>query len=302
MKKILKQFVDIWKLDFLTKFLSQGKSDNKTTIWFWVISSFVLTLLLLILFTFFVFGSQSKIIDATEKNVPDNAHVTITDGQLTTENIDEPFFREIDVNNAGVNYGKRVAIIINTSKQVYDITSLDDYEGGILVLKDRMYVKSNTRISQFIFTDIPNISFSKKDVIEFEDKYFLFPFSVIAGIFIGVVMFFYFVILRLVSAFWWALMLFIIMRIFDVKEDYAVAYKAVLNFYFIPSVVVIILWMTGFVIPLLTTMIFLAVFIANLIWYRKQNKKDSVAISSLDNIGQKVEKEEETPVITEIKK
>ncbi len=296
MKKVSKRFIDIWKLDFLAKFLSHGKSDNKTTIWFWIISNLVLVLILLISFSLFLIGAPNEIVTAIEKNVPDGARITIIDGQLTTENIDEPFFREISASNKGTNYDEKIAIIVDTQGQTYDIASLDEYKEGFLILGDRAYTKDDTKINQLVFKDIPNISFAKEDVISWVHKYFLF-FAISLGILMGSILFFYFVVLRLVSAFWWALMLFIFMRIFDVRESYIIAYKAVLNFYFIPSIAVLVLGLIGFGIPFITTIIFMAIFIANLIWLKRQYEDTSVKEAL--NIP---EKEAENTSVIQIKK
>ena len=276
MKKILNRFVDIWKLDFLTKFLSGEKENNKTTIWFWIVSNLVLTGVLMVSFVIFLISAPNQIISAIEKNVPDFARVTLTGGQLMTENIDEPFFREIDASNEGVNYDKKIAVIIDTHGQTYDITSLDEYEGGLLVLGDRAYTKDNAKINQLVFTNVPDLSFTKEDVITFVDKRFLFPFATLLSIFLGMILFFYFAVLRLLSASWWAFMLFVIMRIFGVGESFMTAYKAVLNFYFIPAIVVIVLGMVGFTVPFVTTIIFISIFIANLIWLNRQHKRGFV--------------------------
>lgn len=301
MRKILKRFIDIWKLDFLTKFLLHEKSDNKTTIWFWIISNSVLTLALLVSFSFFLIAAPSKIITVIEENIPDGARITITDGQLTTENIDEPFFREVDTSNEGINYDKKIAVIIDTHGQTYDITSLDEYEGGFLVLGDRVYTKNDTEINQLVFTEVPNLSFSKEDAITFVDKYFIFPVAVILVVVVGISIFFYFVVLRLISAFWWALMLFIIMRIFDVKESYMIAYKAVLNFYFIPAIVALALGFVVFTIPFVTTIIFVAIFIANMVWLKRQSKKESTG-NFVKDVKSNIKKKEEGATSVQTKK
>ncbi len=82
-------------------------------------------------------------------------------------------------------------------------------------------------------------------------------------------MFFWFSVFRLVSAFWWALMLFVLTKIFDIECKYMTAYKAVINLYFIPTVVVFMVGFLGLNIPLMTTIIFIAIFIANLLWIKK---------------------------------
>lgn len=275
MRKVLKRFIDIWKLDFLARFLFYDKNDNKTTVWFWIISNVILVSILLISLSVFLVGVPSKIITVIEKNIPNDASVTIADGQLTTTNINEPFFKEIDISNKKTNYNEKLVIIVDTEEKTYDITSLDDYANGILILRDRAYTKDNDELDQIVFKDVPNISFSREDVVSSVHKYFLY-FAILLVIVMACVLSFYFIALRLLSAFWWALMLFIFMRIVDIKESYVVAYKAVLNFYFIPTVIVLAFGLAGFTVPFMTTIIFMVIFIANLVWLRQQheNKND----------------------------
>lgn len=297
MNKILNRFIDIWKLDFLTKFLAGEKNDNKTTIGFWIVSNFLIVMLFVGSFMFSLMSIPGELVDYIEKNIPDNARITVTDGQLITENIDEPFFREIDANNEGISYDKKIAIIIDTYSETYDITSLDEYESGVIVLGDRIYTKNNTELNHVLLADVPNFSFSKEDLVVFIDKYFSFIFITFLTVFIGGFIFLYLAVFRLLSAFWWALMLFAIMQIFDVKESYMTAYKAVLNFYFIPMIVVFALGIIGLHVPFVTTLIFIAVFIANLIWLKRQRETKPV-----QNVLESVDKKANTPTITQIKK
>ncbi|XLQ20115.1 MAG: DUF1189 family protein [Candidatus Moraniibacteriota bacterium] len=269
MKKALKRFVDIWKLDFLAKFFAGECKNNKTTISFWILSSLALSLMVAVGFCVFLCDSYDDTVALLERDIPESAQITITDGQLTTQNIDEPFFREINAHSDDNSYDGSFVIIIDTRSDAYDLTSLDEYNGGIIVLGDRAYFKDGTEFDQIVFSEIPNFTVSKDDILEFVSKYFIFPFSIILTILLGVFMFFWFSVFRLVSAFWWALMLFVLTKIFDIECKYMTAYKAVINLYFIPTVVVFMVGFLGLNIPLMTTIIFIAIFIANLLWIKK---------------------------------
>lgn len=295
MKKLLHRFVDVWKLDFLAEFFAGKKDDNKTTILFWITSNILVTIILSVSFCFFLYNSSSELIKAIDENVPENARITITDGQLTTENIDEPFFREVNAHNDENNYDGSYVVIIDAHSDTYDITSLDEYRGGIIVVGDRAYIKDGAEFNHIIFSDVPNFSVGKSDVISFVDQYFLFPFSVVLTLVAGIFMFIWFAGFRLISAFWWALMLFVLLKIFDLKEGYMTSYKAVLNFYFIPTVAVFIIGLVGVHVPLLTTLIFIAVFIANLIWIKKhpQTADTASVISGAAEIEAKAIKQTE---------
>ena len=281
MKNILQRFVDVWKVDFLLKFFTVYKDDNKTTILFWVSFNFLVVIVLCVYLCISFYGVPDNLIETIEKNIPDGARIAFVDGQMNLENIDTPFFREIKVSNKQANYDDKFAVIIDLEGNEYDITSLDEYSEGILVLRDRLYSKNNNEINQLLFKDVPNISFSKTDAIDWIDKYLFFPFFAIAVIFIGLVLFIIFALLRLIIAFWWSLMLFVLTRIVGLRVDFITTYKAVLNLYVIPTVVMLVFDFAGFRIPLLTTVIFLTVFIANLIWIIRQKRifiKDSVEL------------------------
>ncbi len=284
-KKVLQRFVDIWKLDFLAKFFAGKKNDNKTTVLFWIISNALLAIILAVLAYLFLVGFYDTLIDSINKNVPDNARITVVDGQLTTQNLDDPFFREISANNVQYEYDESFVIIIDSVSSAYDITSLDEYVGGIIVVGDRAYLKDESELTQIIFAEYPDFSISKEDIIVFIDKYFFFPFAAVLTIAIGVFMFIWFAVARLIFALWWAFMLFILMRIFDVKDTYMTTYKAVLNLYFIPTLVVFVVGLIVIDIPLLTTIIFIAIFIANLMWL-KNSMKNNIAGEQLENLTQ----------------
>lgn len=295
MNKMLKRFVDIWKLDFLAKFFAGEKDDDKTTVLFWVTSNVLMTIILTISFGLFFYNSSDDLINTINKNVPENARITVVDGQLTTQNIDEPFFREVNTHNDGNNYDGSYVVIIDTHSNTYDLTSLDAYNGGIIVMGDRAYFKDGTEFKHVVFAEVPNFSLQKDDIINFVDRYFLFPFSVVLTLFMGLFIFMWFAGFRLIIAFWWALMLFILTKIFDIQCGYMTAYKSVLNFYFIPTVAVFILGLVGIHVPLLTTLIFIAVFIANLIWIKKHPQLESAenVLTSVTEMGVKTIKQTE---------
>jgi hypothetical protein len=274
MKKLLNRFVDIWKLDFLAKFFAKEKEDNKTTLWFWLISNLVVALAVSVSFCWFLCTSGDDLIKIIDENVPDDASIVVTDGHLITENIEEPFFREITASESGSNYGGNFVVIIDTHSTAYDITSLDEYDSGIIVMGDRLYVKDDSEFNSVIFSEVPNFSLNKNEIITFVENYFVFPFSILVTIAVGLFMFVWFAGFRLISAFWWALLLFILILIFDIKESYITTYKAVLNLYFIPTLVLFLIGIIGLNMPMMTTLIFIAVFIGNLIWIKKHPQKE----------------------------
>ncbi len=276
MKRLLSRFVDIWKLDFLAKFFAGEKDDKKTTILFWISSNLLITIILMVPFYLFLHNASNELMGYVNDNIANGAQIIIADGQLTTQNIEEPFFREISAQNGVSGYNESYAIIIDTQSDTYDITSLDEYRGGVVVKGDRLYFKDENKIRDIIFSNVNNLSISKEQIIEFINEYSSFLNLILFTIFVGIFVFVWFVGFRLAIAFWWALLLFMLIKIFDINEEYMTAYKAVLNLYFIPTIAVFGVSVAGFSVPMLTTLIFLAVFIANLIWIKKHPQIEEV--------------------------
>ncbi|MEN8252393.1 MAG: DUF1189 family protein [Patescibacteria group bacterium] len=302
MKKTLQRFIEIWKPDFLAKFFAYESHDNKTTALFWITSNFLMALIFFIFFCFALLGGKGDIIKSIEDNIVDDVRVTNTDGQLTIDNIEEPFLKEISAEAQSGDYGEDLIFIIDTKSDTYDLTSLDEYGEGILIKGDRALFKDGEEITQIIFADTPDFSVAREDVIDFVDSYFMLVAFVFASL-IGVVMFVYFAGFRLVSAFWWALMLFILTKIFDIKCGYMTAYKSVLNFYFIPLIVVFGLGVFNIGVPFLTTAIFGTVFVVNLIWIKNHTntKEEDVTVSQKVKEAKKLEEAPEIMTIDDEK-
>lgn len=294
MNKILQRFIDVWKLDFLANFVAGKHNDQKTTIGFWFLFNAIIAIAIAFSITAFLYSAKNDLTNWISESVPDQARVSVRDGQLQTENISEPFFREIEAQNEhNKEYQGTYVIVLDTTSQAYDITSLDEYIGGMIILKDRIFVKDSNEVRQFLIADVPDFSLSKFQILNFIHEKFYFPFSVIIIIAVFVMMLIFYGLLRLIAALWWALLLFIMAKVFDVRLEYVVAYKAVLNFYLIPTFVA---FLTGYVIghiPLFVTVIFIVIFIANLMWMKKNSVKNQV-----EHISQK---DEQKTVIETIK-
>lgn len=282
MKKIAQRFCDVWKLDFLANYFAGDHKDHKTTLVFWILFNTVVVFVLSVSFFLSFRNFSDELITKISVEIPDGARITIADGQLMTEGIDEPYFREFTAKNAHNNaLDETYAVIINTRSDAYDIASLDEYMGGILILHDRIYAKNGNEIKSALFADVENFSITKEDVLDFINAYAFYPTAVFLTFFVFVTLFFVYAGMRLVMGLWWALMLFVLAQIFDIRVQYVVAYKAVLNLYVIPTIVVLVLNLFDVHVALLTSTIFVAVFIANLIWMKKKTKKETIELPEI---------------------
>ncbi len=272
MKKVFQRFVDIWKMDFLVTFVSEKHRHTKTTVGFWIVSNFFIAALLAGNFAMYFATADDKISDVITEYVPQDAKITMSGGQLYTENIDEPFFREITAEND--EQSERMVFIVDTKSHGHDITSLDEYAGGVLVLQDRVYGKDGSEINHMLFADVPDFSFTREQVLAFIAKNATW-FVVLVTFLVFCMMMLYFSVLRLVSALWWALLLWLCSRIGNYPLSYGVSYKAILNFYFIPTLVVSIVSLVGlFTLPLMTTVIFVLIFVGNFVWIKRNMHTD----------------------------
>ena len=274
MKKVLRRFVDVWKLDFLAKFFAGEYRDTRTTIVFWILSNIFVVFIFTVQIFFGLMIMREGLVNGIQKNVNDGASVAFLDGQMTIENVEDPFFREIKATNED-GKGANFVVIIDQRADTYDLNALDEYVSGVIFLHDRAYMKDGSDITQMLYADLPNFSLSKEQLLGYVDRYYTFPLSVGITIVVGIFMLFFLLCLRTIGALWWALMLYVIGLVMNVHMAYGVAYKSTLNLYFVPMIVVTLVTVfTGTQIPLLTTVIFIAVFVANLLWFKKHMKKE----------------------------
>jgi hypothetical protein len=276
MQKIMRRFVDIWKPDFLAAFFTRDFRDRTTTILFWITSNLVVAAIFGVSLTMYLGSLKAPMVSFVEEEFHADASVAIQDGQLMLTNIEEPYFREVTASNAGSGASGDFVFIIDTTERVYNITTLDQYSAGVIALRDRVYIKDGVDMQQHLYSEIPTFAITRSDVITIIDRFYNWAVAGVAMI-VLVVMFFFFAVIRLIAAFWWALMLWIFTRIMDVKASYGMAYMAVLNLYFIPTVIIAI--MSQFVLtpPFFTTAIFVAIFVVNLWWIRRNALPESEA-------------------------
>ena len=273
MKKALHRFLDVWKLDFLAKFFAGEYRDTRTTVVFWILSNIVVSFIFAVQIFVGMCMVKGELINSVMENVADGASVTFQDGQMVVTGMDDPFFREmIATQEKGASTSS--VFIIDQHANTYDLGALDEYGGGLIMLHDRAYVKDGSDITQILYADMPNFSVSKEQVIAYMQKYYVFPFAVLITILGGIFIFLFMLCVRTVGALWWAAMLYVIGLIMNVHMAFGVAYKSVLNLYLIPMLVTTLLMFVNVQIPLLTTVIFIAIFVANLLWFKKHRVEE----------------------------
>lgn len=273
MKKALHRFLDVWKLDFLAKFFAGEYRDTRTTVEFWILSNIVVSFIFAVQIFVGMCMVKGELINSVKENVADGASVTFQDGQMIVTGVDDPFFREmIATQEKGASTSS--VFIIDQHANTYDLGALDEYGGGLIMLHDRAYVKDGSDITQILYADMPNFSVSKEQVIAYMQKYYVFPFAVLITILGGIFIFLFMLCVRTVGALWWAAMLYVIGLIMNVHMAFGVAYKSVLNLYLIPMLVTTLLMFVNVQIPLLTTVIFIAIFVANLLWFKKHRVEE----------------------------
>ena len=281
MGKIFQRFVDIWKMDFLANLVVKERGNAKLTVYFWIVSSVFVAFLLTCSFCFSAIEFKTHLVDLIEKNVSEDAKIAISMGQLSTEGIDVPFFREIAVENEhNGEYIENYVFIIDTHSQGYDITSLDEYSGGVVVLQDRMYVKDDRGINHMLFSEVSDFSVDRSQIFSFIEKNYI-GIVVLVSFVIFVAALLNYVVFRLLFLPWWAFMLWIFSRILEYPLSYGFSCKAILNFNFIPTIIIFVLVTLGLQVQfwdriILATTIFIVVFLMNLLWMKRNKIEDEI--------------------------
>lgn len=281
MKKVMQQFIDVWKLDFLARFIVKDYRNTKATITFWIVSQTMIAFLMCFQVAWFFWTAKDDLLYMIDTHIPQGASMQIENGQLAIDNVPMPFFREINAQNNG-STNESVAIIIDMQGQAYSLNSLDEYSGGVIFVNDRVYFKDGAELDQMLYTDVPNFSITKDQLISFVEEKYIFPIATMMVIVIMITLSVGFVVFRAIMALWWALMLYILALIFEVRIEYAVAYRAVLHMYIIPAIAIFLVGLTQVSVPYLPSILFLVIFIGNLIWIRnnRQEQEETATVES----------------------
>ncbi|MCK4635259.1 MAG: DUF1189 family protein [Candidatus Moranbacteria bacterium] len=293
MKKVLQRFVDVWKSDFLHKLTTSKEKTTNTTIWFWIIFSVIFSFTISFYIVFVVQKEISLMADEIFNNevISKDAELTMKDGQLSTNEIQEPFVYSAE--------DKSFLLVIDTNKnKENDPEILNEYESGLILLKDKLYSKDNDNISYETVVyknhEAPNFSVKFKEIEKYFNDYF-FAGVIVLYIVVFVLIFLFLAIFRLLTALWWALLLFLICLIINNKISYGKSYEIILNFYFIVLPIELFSLFIEMNMPFSTFIIFSIIFSINLFHIKnnKSNKVEEDEIKESDKM-EKLESKEET--------
>jgi len=272
MNNVWRRCTEVWKVDFLARFLADLHKDLRTTIIFWISINLIFAGALSVSMLVAILGIKGELRNITQSVIPDHARIAVEDGALRIQNIPDPSLQDFHEDDTGDS----AVIIVDTHGDTYDITTLDTYTEGVAFFSDKMYVKMDDKIESIAYQGLPNFGISKEKLLEGIDRYFVatvVAISVVAMIILWPAL----MIGRSIMALWWAAILLIVARIMHVEIPYRTAYLSVLNFYFVPTLVMIVLIPFAFDVPYLTSAIFLAVFIANIIWMNRNTQSETTS-------------------------
>jgi len=264
---IVNRFREIFSADFLHGVLHGDKLKGTFKFWFSVntIATFILTI-----FALFQINSVVNDVLTEASNKYPDAMISFDKGTLATSGIADPYLYP----------GKdNTVFVIDTKGEKYDQAILNNYDAGILVAKDRIYnKKSSVETREISFKQVDNFSISEHDAVSFFYKFKLvIYFFLEVGMFVGIWIFYNG--FRLISAAWWALLLWIFFQVGGIKElTYKKSYLAILNLYVIPLLIVDSLGILGYGFLFFTTIVFLIIFVVNLVKYKKLGKKIDVSV------------------------
>lgn len=258
-------------MDFLSRFLTDLHKDMRTTIIFWMIVNFIFATVFVIGAMTAMIGGKEDFRNAVQIYIPNGARLAVNDGALDIHNIPDPSLQVLRDDD-----DTQAVFIVDTRGDTYSLTTLDGYAQGIALLSDKAYIKADdSKIESVAYRNVPNFIFSKEEFLDAVDRYFV---PVIVAVMI-VTMLFLFVVLvigRSLLALWWALVLVVTARVMRTHVSYRMAYLSVLNFYFVPTLVTIVLIPFAVQSSYLTLAVFLVVFVTNIMWMNR-NRQEKVA-------------------------
>lgn len=286
MKTLWRRCGEVWKVDFLSRFLGGLHRDIRTTVYFWIVINALAALVMTGQIFTVLYGGKTAVRDSILSFVPDGATMTLRDGVLTLNGMPDPFLHVFQEANMITESDEPTLLVIDTQGGTYDVTTLESYKQGAAILRDRVYVKGDGQINEVLYKDIADFTVSKEDGIAWIDRYFGVGVALLSVV-TGLVLFVTLVIARAVAALWWGLILWLVARIFQVVMPYKTAYLAVLNLYFVPIVVTTVLSLLGLQISYVGFVVFLAVFIANMVWMRRNPRvSDDSAVGASSAVGE----------------
>jgi len=198
--------------------------------------------------------------------VPD-FEMDITDGEFST-NLPNPYvFYDAD----------GALVVIDTLGAEYTEESLRGYEGGMVVAADRVMLKDqNGEFTTVYFSDFEeDINFTKTDI---ESGWYEFKPTLVTwgSILVFICVWFWLCIVRLLSAVWWALIFWGIGNMARVPDwTFPRTYLCVLNFYIVPLVFEIVIFLIGVgMVPFSTLLVFGLVFGVNFYAFKKEAPED----------------------------
>lgn len=280
MKKVLQRFVDVWKPNFLQKLTTSKEKTLGTTIWFWVVFSVIFSFIISFYISFVVQKEFSLMADEifNSEIISKDAELTMTDGQLSTKEIQEPFMYSAE--------DKSFFLFINTSENEEENPEiLSGYDSGLILLKDKLYSKDKDNVGYETVVyknhEAPDFSVSFKEIEKYFNDYFILG-VVIIYIVVFILIFLFLAIFRLLTALWWALLLFLICLITKNKISYGKSYEVILNLYFVILPIELFLLFIEMNIPFSTFIIFSIIFSINL-FNIKNNKNENKVDEKIDS-------------------
>lgn len=249
----------IWKPDFLSVLVAEKRS--KPTWAFWFLWNTIFTLFITVMFVIFLQKSTMELENEWWPTIQD-FEITLDDGVLST-NLNEPIVFDEEA----------FIFVLDTQEKEYDQSVLDTASSGIFINGDRFIAKDGDKYktTEFPFSEIKeNFTFTKSDATDWYEEY-KGRIKTYVIVFAAIGIWFFLAIFRLLSAVWWALLAWAAGSIFKIKDwSFGTSYLLILNLYFIPFIIELILGYITFLYIPFSTFIILAV----MLWANFSNYKN----------------------------
>lgn len=267
--QLLERFGRVWCPSFLTRFLAAQKTRGQAgRSWgFWFLAS---TLVALLATTILVLRISPALQTVITKLQTDWAKVPaftaeIKDGHLTTD-LPQPFTLSV--------LDSQFTVAVDTTEKQYKKGEALQLSPGVYFFDTLAFAKEpNGKLNTLEYTKILKpLSFSKNS-LETGIKKIAPTAKTLAIVALGLFLWFYIALFRLLAAVVWSGLLWLIARLSGHRLGYGTAYLAVLNLALVPATFDLILLASGHPFAFSGTLVIVLVAAANVWWLKTRGKK-----------------------------
>ena len=252
---------------FLENTVMKEKTSGRT--WgFWFLWNTILTLIIIVGAWAISLFAMPELQEEVQSALPEFT-MEMKDNILSTD-LPEPYVIHEETQSDSTLF------VVDTKGETYTQESLSAYNSGAIIKAYEIILKEGPGEYKTIpFSELGeepiNFTFTKGNLFEVWEEYQGLALAIIFAIF-GVILWIFLALIRLAIALWWALVFWAVGSLVKIKDwGFEKSYLSVLNLYFIPLILEIILLFAG-VDFMFSTLIFFSIVFGFNFWKMKKSK------------------------------